>query len=315
MGESTRKAQTQPGDPHLPGSGRELCAEKKVDELTWDFVGVVWGVHTSNLESDCSCWVSWCHVGCPDIAEQCHCEQPCNCSPKVSLEKILGNVQLLHIIAGFRTKPGTLNHISPFILTVQTLTAGKAVPNILIAAWAGGRDISVEILLVPAAWPWTSGGRCGGLLPSPREGWGGMFGAEVWDPNRAQRLFSAPLCMTTVNVIFVKTLLITCSWKSLIRKGKAAVGPSCHRNIVWGRGAQPLRLLELLHLKISVVLSTPLSKHWPQLAAKAGQEFIFISWNSVDLKSLLNVNFQKAHASAFWATAGRKKNQIIENIN
>lgn len=41
MGESTRKAQTQPGDPHLPGSGRELCAEKKVDELTWDFVGVV----------------------------------------------------------------------------------------------------------------------------------------------------------------------------------------------------------------------------------------------------------------------------------
>lgn len=105
--------------------------------------------------------------------------------------------------------------------------------------------------------------------------------------------------MTTVNVIFVKTLLITCSWKSLIRKGKAAVGPSCHRNIVWGRGAQPLRLLELLHLKISVVLSTPLSKHWPQLAAEAGQEFIFISWNSVDLKSLLNVNFQKAHASAF----------------
>lgn len=89
-------------------------------------------------------------------------------------------MQLLHIIAGFRTKPGTLNHISPFILTVQTLTAGKAVPNTLIAAWAGGRDISVEIILVPAAWPWTSGGgRCGGLLPSPGEGWGGMFGAEV----------------------------------------------------------------------------------------------------------------------------------------
>lgn len=41
MGESTRKAQTQPGDPYLPGNGRELCAEKKVDELTWDFVGVV----------------------------------------------------------------------------------------------------------------------------------------------------------------------------------------------------------------------------------------------------------------------------------
>lgn len=97
--------------------------------------------------------MSWCHVGCPDIAEQCHCEQPCNCSPKVSLEKILGNVQLLHIITGFRTKPGTLNHISSFILTVQTLTAGKAVPNILIAAWAGGRDISVEILLVPQRGP------------------------------------------------------------------------------------------------------------------------------------------------------------------
>lgn len=93
-----------------------------------------------------------------------------------------------------------------------------------------------------------------------------------------------------------KTLLINCSWKSLIKKGKAAVGP---RNVVWGRGAQPVRLLELLHPKISVVLSTPLSKHWPQLAAEAGQEFIFISWNSVDLKSLLNVNFQKAHASAF----------------
>lgn len=74
-----------------------------------------------------------------------------------------------------------------------------------------------------------------------------------------------------------------------------------------GQGAQPMRLLELLHLKISVVPSIPLSKHWPQLAAKAGQEFIFISWNSVDLKSLLNVNFQKSHASAFWATTGRKK--------
>lgn len=86
----------------------------------------------------------------------------------------------------------------------------------------------------------------------------------------------------------------------MIRKGKAAVGAICLlRNGVWGRGAQPLRLLELLHLKISVVLSIPLSKHWPQLAAKTGQEFIFISWNSVDLKSLLNVNFQKAHASAF----------------
>lgn len=44
------------------------------------------------------------------------------------------------------------------------------------------------------------------------------------------------------------------------------------------------------------------SEHSPQqtlAAAEAGQEFIFISWNSVDLKSLLNVNFQKAHASAF----------------
>lgn len=209
MGESTGKAQTQPGDPHLPGSRREFCAEIKVDELTWDCVGVVWGVHTSNLESGCSCWVSQCHVGCPDIAEQCHCEQHCNCSPEVSLEKILGNVQLLHIIAGFRTKPGTLNHISPFILTVQALTTGKAVPTILIAAWAGGRDISVEILLIPAAWPWTSRGRCGGLILSPSEGWGGMFGAAVWDPKRAQRLFNAPLCVTTVNMIFVKTLLIT----------------------------------------------------------------------------------------------------------
>lgn len=122
------KAQTQPEDPHLPA-----CAEKKVDELTWDFiVGVVWGVHTSHLESGCSPWVS---VGCP--------EQHCNCSPEISVEKILGNVHLLHIIVGFRTKPGTLNHIYPFILTVQTLTTGKAVPNILIAAWAGGRGISV----------------------------------------------------------------------------------------------------------------------------------------------------------------------------
>lgn len=163
----------------------------------------------SNLESGCSCWVSQCHVGCPDIAEQCHCEQHCKCSPEVSLEKILGNVQLLHIIAGFRTKPGTLNHISPFILTVQALTTGKAVPTILIAAWAGGRDISVEILLIPAAWPWTSRGRCGGLILSPSEGWDGMFGAAVWDPKRAQRLFNAPLCVTTVNMIFVKTLLIT----------------------------------------------------------------------------------------------------------
>lgn len=41
MGESTGKAQTQPGDPHLPGSRREFCAEIKVDELTWDCVGVV----------------------------------------------------------------------------------------------------------------------------------------------------------------------------------------------------------------------------------------------------------------------------------
>lgn len=65
-------------------------------------------------------------------------------SPQVSTGNILGNVQLLHIIiVGFRTKPGTLDHISPFILTVQTLTTGKAVPNILIAAWAGGRGISV----------------------------------------------------------------------------------------------------------------------------------------------------------------------------
>lgn len=52
-------------------------------------------------------------------------------------------MQLLHIILGFTTKLGTLNHISPFILTVQTLTTGKAVPNILIAAWAGGSGISV----------------------------------------------------------------------------------------------------------------------------------------------------------------------------
>lgn len=41
MGESTGKAQTQPGDPHLPGSRREFYAEIKVDELTWDCVGVV----------------------------------------------------------------------------------------------------------------------------------------------------------------------------------------------------------------------------------------------------------------------------------
>lgn len=64
-------------------------------------------------------------------------------------------------------------------------------------------------------------------------------------------------------------------------------------------GHRPVSLLELFHSKISLVSNTPLSKHWPQLAAKAGQEFIFISWNSVDLKSLLNVNFQKTHASAF----------------
>lgn len=253
----------------------------------------------SNLESGCSCWVSQCHVGCPDVAEQCHCEQHCKCSPEVSLEKILGNVQLLHIIAGFRTKPGTLNHISPFILTVQALTTGKAVPTILIAAWAGGRDISVEILLIPAAWPWTSRGRCGGLILSPSEGW------DVWScsvgPKKSSEAVQCTLvcdhseydiCKNSANNQLI-------SWKSLIRKGKAAVGLGCHRNIVWGRGAQPLRLLELLHPKISVVLSIPHGKHWPQLAAKAGQEFIFISWNSVDLKSLLNVNFQKAHASAF----------------
>lgn len=53
------KAQTQPGDPHLPGTGKEFCAKKKVDELTWDFiVGVAGGVYTSNLESGCSQWVS-----------------------------------------------------------------------------------------------------------------------------------------------------------------------------------------------------------------------------------------------------------------
>lgn len=57
--------------------------------------------------------------------------------------------------------------------------------------------------------------------------------------------------------------------------------------------------MELCLPKISLVPSAPLHKHWPQLAAEAGQEFIFISWNSVDLKSLLNVNFQETHASAF----------------
>lgn len=40
--EAQARAQTQPGDAPLPGSGREFCAKKKVDELTWDFiVGVV----------------------------------------------------------------------------------------------------------------------------------------------------------------------------------------------------------------------------------------------------------------------------------
>lgn len=109
-----------------------------------------------------------------------------------------------------------------------------------------------------------------------------------------QRLFSAPLCVITVNLIFVKTL------GKFDKEGKS--GSGCNvpaQKCCVGQGAQPTRLLELLHLKISVVPSIPLSKHWPQLAAKAGQEFIFISWNSVDLKSLLNVNFQKAHASAF----------------
>lgn len=71
--------------------------------------------------------------------------------------------------------------------------------------------------------------------------------------------------------------------------------------LAWARGGgqRAGSLLRLGHPKISSVPRAPLGKHWPQLAAKAGQEFIFISWNSVDLKSLLNVNFQKTHASAF----------------
>lgn len=77
------------------------------------------------------------------------------------------------------------------------------------------------------------------------------------------------------------------------------VQAACLETVYVVGGHRPAVLLELFHPKISLVPSTPLSKHWPQLAAKTGQEFIFISWNSVDLKSLLNVNFQKTHASAF----------------
>jgi len=77
------------------------------------------------------------------------------------------------------------------------------------------------------------------------------------------------------------------------------VQAACLENGVCGRGAQASKSAGTLPPSISLVPSTPLSKHWPQLAAKAGQEFIFVSWNLVDLKSLLNVNCQKTHASAF----------------
>lgn len=124
-----------------------------------------------------------------------------------------------------------------------------------------------------------------------------MFGAEVWDPNRAQRLFNAPLCVSTVNMTFVKTLL---QLGKFDKEGKSSSGfhlPAQKWFVGQGGTAweapgtpPPENLCGSEH---------SLSKHWPQLAAGAGQEFIFISWNSVDLKSLLNVNFQKAHASAF----------------
>lgn len=78
--------------------------------------------------------------------------------PQLSIEKNLGNEDFLPTVVGFRTKPRTLtskrNHICPFILTVQTLAAPRAVSNILIATWSGGCDISVVILLISTAEPW-----------------------------------------------------------------------------------------------------------------------------------------------------------------
>lgn len=71
----------------------------------------------------------------------CQVEESCSCRQKVSIEKNLGKGYFLQRVVHFRTKPRPLcelNHICPFILTVQPLAAGKAVSNLLIATWSGG---------------------------------------------------------------------------------------------------------------------------------------------------------------------------------
>lgn len=113
-----------------------------------------------------------------------------------STEKILGNVQLLHVIVGFRTKPGTLNHISPFILTVQTLTTGKAVPNIFNCSLGWRKR---HFCLNPP-----------GCSSVALDQWGKVWW-DVWSwgvgPKQSPEVFNAPLCVSTVNMTFVKTLL------------------------------------------------------------------------------------------------------------
>lgn len=108
-----------------------------------------------------------------------------------------------------------------------------------------------------------------------------------------------------------------CSCKSLVKRHlfmcrKSSSGSKLETGCVVG-GHRAARLLELCHPKISPVPSAPLSKHWPQLAAKAGQEFIFISWNLVDLKSLLNVNFPKMTCSSVLSCCWDGE-EIIESI-
>lgn len=182
-----------------------------MDRVVWGSGGV--GVVSSCLyisywESGYSCFMSWSPVGCPDIFERCQFEQHCSCRWKGSLEKSLGNENFLQIVVGFRTKPRTLgiNHICPFIVTVQTLTTGKTVSSTLTATWSGGRETCVVILVSPAS-PWALRRRRDDLAPMHAAGcaavdlWVGLRGWVPEVPSTPGRLFRVPSHVPTVTMM------------------------------------------------------------------------------------------------------------------